>query len=150
MKKLALTLALCASMLTLSQGLSARPGEGGGFEGISRMARHLDLSEDQQTQITTIVNASKLENAVDQERSRQIQEELRAQGQNFDSGTAQSLADEFGVLAARLAYSRAFTMSQVRDVLTAEQLEQMDTMRAGGGKGRRGSRNEDSFLQDEE
>ena len=155
MNKLIVAFALCVSVLVFAIEATARPGMGGSPDGgdiVSRMSQHLDLSADQQAEISTIVNAAQLENAVDQERRRQIEKEMRGMAENFDAGSAQALADELGEIAGRLAYSRVYTMSQVREILTEEQLAQMQEQREGAGGHRRGGSHEDqdSFLQNDE
>ena len=155
MNKLIVAFALCVSVLVFAIEATARPGPGGGPDGgviVGRMSQHLDLSVDQQEQITTIVNAAHLDNAVDQERKRQIEKELRGLAENFDAGSAQALADELGEIAGRLAYSRVYTMSQVREILTEEQLAQLLEQRESFAGHRRGGSHEeqDSFLQNDE
>ncbi len=157
MNKLIVAVALCASVLVFAIEATARPGFGGNpagaeFDMTSRLSHHLDLSADQLEQISAIVNAAQLENAVDRERERQIREEMHGLAENFDAGTAQALADELGEIAGRLAYSRVYTMSQIRTVLTEEQLSELAAMREGMGEHRRGrsASDRDSFLQHEE
>ena len=97
MNKLIVAFALCVSVLVFAIEATARPGPGGGPDRgdmVGRMSQHLDLSADQQEQITTIVNAAQLDDAVDQEHLRQIEKELRGLAENFDAGSAQALADE--------------------------------------------------------
>ena len=93
------------------------------------MANLLDLSAEQEQQISGIVNASELAMAVDRERVRQIRDEFRSLAENFDEGAAQGLADELGQITARLAYSHVSTMAQVRAVFTEEQRAQLDEYR---------------------
>jgi Spy/CpxP family protein refolding chaperone len=156
MNKLILALALSVSVLVIAVEATARPGSAGGpgaaeFEGIGRLARHLDLSADQQAQISTLVNEAKLENAVDHERQRQIHEEMRGLTENFDAGAAQDFADEIGAIASRLAYSRVYVMSQVHAVLTDEQLSQMQEARESfGDRNMRMKHDQDSFLENDE
>jgi Spy/CpxP family protein refolding chaperone len=155
MNKLIVAFALCVSVLVFAIEATARPGPGDGPDGgdmVGRMSEHLDLSVDQQEQITTIVNTAHLEGAVDQERKRQIEKELRGLAENFDAGSAQALADELGEIAGRLAYSRVYTMSQVREILTEEQIAQRQEQRESFSGHRRGGSHEkqDSFLENNE
>ncbi len=153
MNKFILVSAFMASFLALSIEATAQPGfcdrSGEGLN-VNRLARHLDLTDEQREQIAGVINSAKLESAVDRERQRQLMEELQLQAENFDTGTTQNLADELGQVMSRLTYSRIYTMSQVRAVLTEEQLARMGERRGGGSKGFRGKRGGDEgFLIEE-
>jgi Spy/CpxP family protein refolding chaperone len=138
MKNRIITLILAAGLLGAAVHLSAKPGFGGGqmdpMDHIERMAEHLDLSAEQEQQITEIVNAAEIATAVDRERLQQLREEFRNLAANFDEGRAQGLADELGQTSGRLAYSHASTMASVRGVLTAEQLQQLEGIRSRRGE----------------
>ena len=125
---------LTAGLLALALQADARPGFGRDsmdpLDHIERMTEHLALTAEQDQQITDLVNAAQITNAVDRERMHQVHEELRAMTENFDDGAAQALADEMGQIVGRLAYSRASTMAGVFAVFTPEQLEQLQAMRA--------------------
>jgi Spy/CpxP family protein refolding chaperone len=133
MKNRIITLILAVGLIGVAAHLSARPGFGerhmDPIDHIERMAEHLDLSAEQEQQITEIVNAAEISSAVDRERLQQLRDELREQSENFDEGTAQGLADELGQISGRLAYSHVSTMASVRAVFTAEQLQQLEELR---------------------
>ena len=133
MKNWIATILFTAGLLGVATQVNARPGFGGEhmdpLDHIERMAEHLDLSVEQEQQITEIVNAAQIANAVDRERLHQIKEELREMGEAFDDGAAQGLADELGQISGRLAYSHISTMAAVRAVFTPEQLQQLRDLR---------------------
>jgi Spy/CpxP family protein refolding chaperone len=134
MKNRIVALLLTAGILGVAMQSAARPHSGhesmDPLEHIERMAEHLNLSSEQEQQITDIVNAAEIATAADRERMRQIHEELRQLSEAFDEGVAQGLADEIGQLTARLAYSHVSTMAAVRAVFTAEQLQELEELRA--------------------
>lgn len=110
---------------------------GGGFGGgfgqmlLGRMAEKLELTDDQKTQIKAIVEANK-DNV---EESRQaIQEAMKALHQASEGGV------EAEVIAAGKALGDAFTeqalqraniAKQIKEVLTDEELAQLEEMKAG-------------------
>ncbi|MCZ6828942.1 MAG: Spy/CpxP family protein refolding chaperone [Gammaproteobacteria bacterium] len=128
------TLIFAAGLLGVATQLSARPGFGGApmdpLDRIERMAEHLDLTAEQEQQITDLVKAAQIDNAVDRERLHQIRNDLRALSESFDDVAAQTLADELGQISGRLAYSLVSTMAAARAVFTAEQLQQIEEFRA--------------------
>ena len=134
MKNWIATLFIAAGLLGVATQLSAKPGFGGGsmdpLDHIERMAEHLSLSAEQEQQITEIVNAAQIANAVDRERLHQIRDELHGSSESFAEGAAQSLTYELGQILGRLAYSHVSTMAAVRTVFTAEQLQQIEEFRA--------------------
>ncbi len=134
MKNWIATLIFAAGVLGVATQLSARPGLVGQamdpLDHIERIAEHLDLSAEQEQEITQIINAAQIANAVDRERLQQIREELRESGENFDAGAAQELADELGQITSRLTYSHVNTMAAVRAVFTQEQIAQIEEFRA--------------------
>ena len=138
MKNPIFTLLIAAGLVAVALPSSARPGFGGEsmdpLDHIERMAEHLDLTEDQEQQITDIVNEAQLANAVDRERQHQIREEMRELTVTLDEGRAQILADELGEITSRLAYSHVVTMAAVRNVFTAEQLAQIEEFRGRRGE----------------
>ena len=97
MKKLIATFIIAAGVLGMTTQLSARQGPGGDhmdpLDHIERLAEHLELSAEQEQQITDIVNATQIANAVDKERLDQVRDELRDLSEAFDDATAQGLAD---------------------------------------------------------
>jgi len=117
------------------------PGGGAGFESMGgpRGAAHLafledvvGLSDEQRDKVNELVDASKLAGAVDRERMRQIRDalfDLSAADTGFDTGEAQTLADELGQIVARTAASNAELHWQIRQVLTDEQRAAMDEIK---------------------
>jgi Spy/CpxP family protein refolding chaperone len=145
MKNPIATLLIVAGLVAVALPSTARPGFGGEsmdpLDHIERMAEHLDLTADQEQQITDIVNGAQIGNAVDRERQHQIREEMRALTITLDEGRAQMLADELGEITSRLAYSHVVTMAAVRGVFTEEQLARIEELRSRRG-GFRGERDE--------
>ena len=132
MKKLIATLCLSSGLLFLTLPLSAQPPAGADamdsgqdFRHLEFIADQLGLSESQEEQINAIIGASELASAVDRERARQINDEIKAQVDSFDAGTVQILADELGTIVARLTYSRAETRVAIHQVFTVEQQAQL-------------------------
>ena len=133
MKTLAIALALLVGVSVWSDDTVARPGGGHGggiLDHLEYIADDLGLTTEQEQQITEIINAAELATAVDRERMGQIRDALRDLTSSADLGQAQILADELGEIAARLAYNRFETRSQVNAVFTDEQLAMLEEMRA--------------------
>jgi Spy/CpxP family protein refolding chaperone len=103
---------------------------GEGFGQLEFVADRLGLTDDQESQINEIIDAAELVTAVDRERMKQIREALHAMREEFDAGEAQVLANEFGEITARLAYSGAETRAAIHAVFTPEQLQQLEEMKA--------------------
>jgi len=143
----ALVFALIAALASAS--LSARPGfPGAGPAGpghpdglffMEMMAGELGLTEEQQTAITELVNAFRLDSAVDRERVSQIRQQLRALSQSdagFDSAAAGELAVELAALVSSMAVSSAELHYQIRQLLTDEQRALIDQFPRGMHGGR--------------
>ncbi|MFV0276806.1 MAG: Spy/CpxP family protein refolding chaperone, partial [Parahaliea sp.] len=96
---------------------------------MERMARKLDLSEEQQAQIRQVFDNSRKDSAADHERLRELRASLREDGDGFDSQAVQKIADEIGVITSRMTYRMASTQHQVRQVLTEEQRVEMAKMK---------------------
>ncbi len=92
---------------------------------VPRMSEHLDLSEEQEQQITTILEENKAQMKADHERINEIRDALHQQRENFDAGEAQKLADELGEITTRMAYQAASKHAQVYQLLDEEQREEL-------------------------
>lgn len=124
------------SLALLGAGTSvAGPGFGPGPRGdhppspgrmIERMAEHLDLSEEQKSQIEQIYADSHERGEVDRERLMALRSQLRGSSEDFDSGAVQAAADEIGQITSRMTYRMASTQHQVREVLTEDQRAELD------------------------
>ena len=134
-KYFVMCLAACGILL-VSLSATALPGFAPGPRGwdpldrIGMMAERIGADESQLTQVQALVNAAQLETAVDRERSHQIHRELQSLASHFHSTTAHALSQELGEITARLAYNRASTFAQVRELLTSEQLEVLDELKS--------------------
>lgn len=132
---------LLASVVTASAAASGwgeipRPPSppGASLGALTLMADEIGLTEAQEMEINELVDASRLESAVDRERMSQIREQIQALSQSeesFDSAAAEALADEMAAIASRLALSNAELRWEIRHVLTAEQRELLDAARSG-------------------
>ena len=91
---------------------------------IDRLDRHLDLTDEQETQISELINASFDEASTDRDRLMTLREQLEAQTVNFDAGSAQQAADEIGTITGRMVFRKASTHASVYALLDAEQREQ--------------------------
>jgi Spy/CpxP family protein refolding chaperone len=95
---------------------------------VAHMTQQLDLSEEQQNQVAGLLNSSQEQNAADRERLQVLREQMHAQRQNFDSGEAQKLADEIGEITGRMVFNATKTHSEIYQLLTAEQRQEMDAL----------------------
>ncbi|HEV2799025.1 MAG TPA: Spy/CpxP family protein refolding chaperone [Pyrinomonadaceae bacterium] len=156
---LVLVAALALTVIGFAQqgsGGGGRGGRGGFGEGHGRhgggnplgpLARGLDLTDAQRTQIKQIMDGL-------QESTKGLHEQLRASGGSpfeglkdgaFDEAAARSAAQARAATHVELEVARARAMSQVYALLTAEQKtklaelrQQFEQRRQQGGAGRRG------------
>ena len=135
-----------ASLITLaSASWSMHHGMGMGHDPermLAHMTERLELDEQQQVQVETLLRSAHQSVAADRQRLHEARGELRQMGAEFDAGRAQSLADEIGQITTRLVYQFASTQSQLQSILTPEQREQLAEFMAKRderrGKWRRG------------
>jgi Spy/CpxP family protein refolding chaperone len=92
---------------------------------LAHMAQRLDLTEEQQAQVKSLLTSARESSAADRERLTQLRKELHEQGEAFDEGRVQALADEVGEITSRLVYQAASTQARLYQLLTPEQREQM-------------------------
>jgi Spy/CpxP family protein refolding chaperone len=95
---------------------------------IERLDRHLDLTDEQETQIEGLIGTSLSESKTDQQRLGILREQLGAQTSSFDAGTAQQAADEVGEITGRMVFRRASTQAGVYQLLDAQQREQFASL----------------------
>jgi Spy/CpxP family protein refolding chaperone len=107
-----------ASLLTLSAAAGA----------LGLGADRLDLSEEQQAEVGKVLDTTRDALAADRQRLKELRSELHAQRENFDAGETQAAADEVGQITARMVYQATSTFSQVYQLMTPEQRQQMDSM----------------------
>jgi len=132
---LASSLALGLTPLALAQPMEERGMERGRH---AMQLRTLGLSEAQQDQVFKIFHDSRpaVYEQIKQLRRARLELGKLAGAERFDSARARQLADAQGKAMAELALLRVQTMRRVREVLTPEQRDKMDQMRAGRHAGR--------------
>lgn len=129
-----LTLSIGSILVFAQRGGGGHFGRGFGGRGgflSGRMAKELNLTEEQKTQIKQIMETekSKVQPIFESLReNRQKMEELTSDG-NFDEAKVKALADEQGGLSALLIIEKERTKSQIFQVLTAEQCEKAKQMK---------------------
>jgi protein CpxP len=120
-----------AALLSLSMA-SWSMGPGGAGHDPDRMMAHmterLNLSEEQQEQVTGLMAASKERNTSDKQKLKELREQLSAQKNDFDAGTAQKQATEIGEITGRMVYRAVETQAGIYKILDDEQRAQMDAM----------------------
>lgn len=97
---------------------------------LAHMSEKLDLSSEQQTEVSSLLAAAKQANAPDRQRMMELREQLMAQRDNFDATEARKLADEIGQVTGRLVFRASETWSRVYQLLTAEQRAELETLMA--------------------
>ena len=124
-------------------------GPGGHPGGEMRLLASLDLSEDQRSEIRDIGEAMRSERRSTVEQLRQARSELQTlivSGSADETALREAVAS-ISILEADVAVGRAAVWQEIRLVLGADQLEQLDDMIADGltegglghrGRGRRG------------
>ena len=108
-----------------------------------RMLQSLQLSDAQRAQVTelTQAQAKTMQEQMGQSRARHEQLDQLSRAPSFDAAKARALADEQGQQMAQHLFQRVQLQSQLRALLTPEQLKQLDARQADGrpmdGKGPR-------------
>lgn len=135
------TLFVAAASWSLPQGDDGRPDP---QHRITHLAKMLELSEEQEATVQTLMIASFEESEADRERLRELRDQLRGEPGSFDAATAQVAADEIGQITSRMVFRRANDRAQLYQLLDEEQRVMMTEMaehrRERGGKrgGKRG------------
>lgn len=128
-------LALALATATVAIPASAWPGEESGPEHmLGKMARYLDLSEEQQASVAELMAEAREAGVADRVRMREIKTQLRAQSSNFDASAARTLADELGEITARSTYRMTETRAAVHALLGEEQRSKLEAMEAQRGE----------------
>ncbi len=145
--KLLLTGVLVVSSLGLAATVSAKPfeedcGRGGHHMGadhkygerkfdVDRMAKKLNLTDDQRTQIEAIVMGSKQQMSDQHDQMQANREQLKALMQQgpFDETEVRKVADTQGDLQADRIMQRAQQRAKINAVLTDDQRAQLEDMR---------------------
>jgi len=117
------------SLVTLSSASwSKNHGMGMGHDPdrlLGHIAERLELSGEQREEVADLLKSAEQATAADRERLRELRAELHRQGEDFDAGRVQSLADEIGQITSRLVYQSASTQARVQALLSPEQQEEM-------------------------
>jgi len=125
----AAALALALATAAVATPASAWPGEESGPEPmLGKMARHLDLSEEQQASVAELMAEAREAGAGDRVRMREIRTQLRAQSRDFDASATRALADELGEITARSSYRMTETRAAMHALLGEEQRSKLETM----------------------
>lgn len=113
------------------QKMGPRGAYGGKGFNIERMSQRLDLTEEQRTQVESIVEKSAQQFSDLRSELQQNRESLRELSSKtpFDEVKVRELADKQGDLKADMIVLRAQRRSQISAILTEEQREQMQYMR---------------------
>lgn len=108
-----------------------------------RMLQSLQLSDAQRDKVKELMQAQAktMQEQMGQSRARHEQLDQLSRAPSFDAAKARALADEQGQQMAQHLFQRAQFQSQLRALLTPEQLKQLDERQAAGrpmdGKGPR-------------
>lgn len=103
---------------------------------VERMARKLDLNENQQSQIQAIMDASKEDRQALRATMQNNREALKEAMGSDNTAIIRSLADQKGDLMAEKIVMRANTRSQIKAVLTPKQQEEFASIKRHGRKQR--------------
>jgi len=150
MKTTKLTLTLLATLLVSLSSISpityAQPNDGNGasfsvfgspfgFEkghNLKRLAKHLDLSAEQRQQMKVIKEQSKLTNMAIHQELKAFKAEVKPliMAETFDESAFTALQSQYQSAFAQMALQKAKTRHQIFQLLTDEQKEKMQAMRA--------------------
>jgi len=110
---------------------------------VSHMSKRLNLSDDQQSQITTLLEAEQDQVRGDRDQLKILRNQLMSAEGDFDSDSAKYIADEMGVISGKLVFSRASTLAEINQVLNEEQRDALGEFMQER-KGHRGERHNGS------
>ncbi|MFW6239280.1 MAG: Spy/CpxP family protein refolding chaperone, partial [Thermodesulfobacteriota bacterium] len=124
----------------LLAGLMAIPALAGPRGGGFRFLRHLDLTETQKTEIRTILDTHRSDEAV-QDLRNNLQNARQAardavRSETFDESAVRNAHKTAAGYAEEMAVHRAKVYSEINAVLTPEQREQLKSLPERGPKGR--------------
>lgn len=117
------------------------PGGCGGGPGMMRAMQTLDLTTEQQQAINTITSQQREKMQAHWQQMQDIRKALHEQATatNYDAAKVRELADTKAKLHAEMTVQRNATMHQIRQQLTEEQVEKLDSLQQSGfgpGRGR--------------
>lgn len=130
---------LAGRMLNDRPGIGMRDGKGGGRY-LAKMARVLDLTEDQQSRIRAIVDEERTKTAPLRQQMMEYRDQLRQlmQADTLDETAVRTLAEQKAAVGTELTLSRARTQNHILAQLTPEQRELAEKIRPLMREGRRG------------
>ena len=133
---IACALVLTASMIAFSQGPQGPPPAGGfrggpgARDGLGPIARDLNLTDDQKTQIKKITSSFEESNRTLHEQLRTLHEsEPDPMSGTFDEAAVRAAAEARARIQIELEVSHAKMVSQIATILTAEQKAQLAAKR---------------------
>ena len=106
----------------------ARGGQPGKM--LAYATKELNLSDAQQAQARQRIDSLMQSIEVDRARLGELRDELEAMRTNFDDGKAITLTDEMGQVGARVAYEMAKAEASIYALLSPEQQEGFDELKA--------------------
>ena len=95
---------------------------------LERMTDHLQLSDDQEQKVESILEENREQVKIDHQRMMEIREALEFQHENFNAGETQKLADEMGEITARFVYQSAEKRARIYQELNEDQRKQLKDM----------------------
>jgi Spy/CpxP family protein refolding chaperone len=101
---------------------------------ITHLAKMLELTEEQEASVQSLLTTSFEESEVDKERLHVLKEQLLDQPDTFDAGAAQTAADEIGQITGRMVYRMASNYAAIYQLLDDEQKVEMKEMAESLGK----------------
>ena len=108
---------------------------------MSHMADQLDLTEEQQAEVKSLLASSRESNAGAHQRLMELRKGMMEMRADFDADKARDISDEIGDLTGQLVYQASTTWAGVYRLLDAEQRTELDELikkrEARGSKWRR-------------
>lgn len=147
-KRTLLALSLLAALPAMAQlapegrGRQGRPAPGAGQPPVERMLERLDLTEDQQVEIDSLLARARESAKVKLDQLRAGRERMQQllEAEELDETAYRTAARAAAELEADLTIDRSRTMREVRAKLTPEQLAQADEMIEHRRDARQGAR----------
>lgn len=146
-KTVLLTLVVLALATLTVAVASARHGDMGdgwsmGAGPLGRMARHLDLADEQRNAIREVIQGSREKRIALRDEFRQLREDIAntIKTSGFDEDEVRLMLENRSSLMIDLAMLRIKSMADVYEILTPEQRQKVDAFMAQGPRGRHGRR----------
>ena len=118
---------LSAALLILGMSTAVQAQQPGQPDQVAQLTALLDLSDDQQQQLRTLMSEGEAKLGELEQQASAIQQQLREQiGPDYDEGTIRTEAAKLGELTGEMTAESMLMQARIDSVFTAEQREKLE------------------------